>query len=78
MRRAAGDEPSSATIADLNGDTNPDIATANPSSDNVSVLLGNGDGTFQTAVDYAVGLGPFSVDIADLNGDTKPDIAVAN
>ena len=42
----AGDGPSSVAIGDLNGDTHPDLAVANQYSDNVSVLLGNGDGTF--------------------------------
>src|SRR5260370_740792 len=47
----------------------------------VGVLLGNGDGTFQTAVSYDSGGGPFepaAVAIADLNGDHKPDILVTN
>ena len=39
----------------------------NQDSDNVSVLLGNGDGTFQNAVNYDVDGGPRSVAIADLN-----------
>jgi len=45
---------------------------------NVSVLLGNGDGTFQAAVDYGAGDGPSSVAIGELNGDDNPDLAVAN
>jgi len=44
----------------------------------VSVLLGNGDGTFQAAVDYGTGNYPFSVTSGDFNGDGKPDLAVAN
>jgi len=51
---------------------------ANAWSHNVSVLLGNGDGTFQAAVNYGVGADPYSVAIGDLNGDVKPDLAVAN
>jgi hypothetical protein len=42
----------------------------------VSVLLGNGDGTFQAHHDYPTGQSPTSVAIADLNGDGKPDLAV--
>ena len=74
----AGDGPVSVAVADLDGDTVPDLVTANQNSDNVSVLRGNGDGTFQTAVVYAAGDGPFSVAVADLDGDTFPDLVTAN
>ena len=46
---AAGSTPYSTVVADLNGDTRPDIAVANYTSGNVSVLLGNANGTFQAA-----------------------------
>jgi hypothetical protein len=42
------------------------------------VLLGNGDGTFQTAVNYGAGNQPLSVAIGDFNGDDDLDLAVAN
>jgi hypothetical protein len=42
---------------------------ANFYSYTVSVLLGNGNGTFGTRVDYGTGSGPRSVAIADLSGD---------
>ena len=70
-------------ISDLNTDGHSDLAIANwdynyalPGT--LSVLLGNGDGTFQPKVDYAAGANPGSVAIADLNGDAHPDVAVAN
>ena len=44
----------------------------------VGRLLGNGDGTFQTAVSYGSGGEAMSVAIADVNGDGKPDLLVAN
>src|SRR5262249_28492599 len=43
-----------------------------------SLLLGHGDGTFASKVDFGVGSGPYCVAIRDLNGDGKPDLAVAN
>ena len=42
------------------------------------MLLGNGDGTFQAAVNYGADDGPRSVAIGDLNGDNNPDLVVAN
>ena len=44
----------------------------------VSILLGNGDGTFLTQKTYAVGNSPDSVAVGDFNGDGKADLAVAN
>src|SRR5262249_55232170 len=45
----------------------------------VRVLLGNGDGTFQTThVSYVAGSFPISVAVADLDGDGWPDLATAN
>ena len=43
-------------VADFNADGNPDLAVANRAISKVSVLLGNGDGTFQTAVEYGAAL----------------------
>ena len=72
--------PSSVAIGDLDGDQSPDLAVANwfGIGDEISVLLGIGDGTFRTAVPYAAGDGPRSVAIGDLDGDQTPDLAVAN
>ncbi len=49
--------PCSIAVADVNGDGKPDLVVANLESDDVGVLLGNGDGTFQPAVTYASGGG---------------------
>jgi hypothetical protein len=65
-------------VTDLDGDTVPDLVVANSSSDDVSVLLGNGDGSFQAAVSFAAGNGPRSVAVADLDGDTVRDLVTAN
>lgn len=66
-------------VGDFNKDGIPDLAIANPNSSTVSVLLGNGDGTFQTqsaGTANPVGAGPDSLAVADLNGDGNLDIAV--
>jgi hypothetical protein len=77
---AVGDLPGSVAVADLDGDTIPDLVTANSRfrRNDVSVLLGNGDGTFQAATFFAAGSQPVSVAVADLDGDTVPDLVTAN
>jgi VCBS repeat-containing protein len=79
---AAGVTPNSVAVADLNGDGKLDIVTANfggfNTSNNVSVLLGNGDGSFQPQTKYAVTGTPISIAIGDLNADGRPDLAVAS
>jgi hypothetical protein len=76
---SGGWEAYSVSVADLNGDGNPDIAVANEGSNTVGVLLGNGDGTFQPAVTYGSGgIYPDFVAAADVNGDGKPDLLVVN
>jgi len=67
--------------ADLNGDGVTDlvVANANLNSTNISVLLGNSDGTFQSDILISTGgFGPFAVALADFNGDGKVDAAVTN
>ena len=75
---AVGSSPYRFTAGDFNGDGKPDLAVANHFSDNVSILLGDGDGTFQGAVNYGVGFNPHSVTARDFNDDGKLDLAVAN
>jgi hypothetical protein len=82
---AGGIYPDSIVLADLNGDSKPDIIVANSSTSitvnqgDVAILMGNGDGTFQTAVAYpASEFGAATVDVADVDGDGKPDVVVAN
>src|SRR5262249_45340650 len=57
--------------------SNGNFPNRTPIGSGVSVLLGKGDGTFQTPQYYPVGL-PFSVAVADVNGDGKPDLVVPN
>lgn len=75
-----GSEPLSIAIADLNGDTFPDLAVANYHSNNVSAVFGSSTGAFTAATGspYPAGGLPHSVAVADFNGDGKPDLAVAN
>jgi hypothetical protein len=71
-------------VGDFNGDGLLDLAVANEGTwpnfrdGSVSVLLGNGDGTFQTARNFPAGIAPWSVAVGDFNGDGNQDLAVAN
>jgi hypothetical protein len=73
-----GTHPSSIIAADFNGDGKLDLATANNDSNSVSILLGKGDGTFQTPVNVPAGADAGWVASADFNGDGKRDLAVVN
>jgi hypothetical protein len=63
-------------LADLNGDGKLDVAVACNPEGYVSVLLGNGDGSFQAEQTYATGALPQAVVAADFNGDGKLDLAI--
>jgi hypothetical protein len=65
-------------VGDLDGDGKPDLVVANQYSNDATVLLGNGDGSFQAGVSYPAGAGPVFVTVADVNGDGKPDVFVVN
>jgi Bacterial Ig-like domain (group 3)/FG-GAP-like repeat len=77
-------DPTSVAAADVNGDGKLDLVVANGATcctpnGSVSVLVGNGDGTFKVAQTYnSGGVGASSVAVADVNGDGKPDLLVAN
>jgi hypothetical protein len=82
---AVGPQPSSVAIADLNGDTFLDLAVANRNGSligigtgSLSVVLSNGDGTFDPSASTAVGAYANGVAVGDLDGDARPDVAVAN
>ena len=65
-------------VGDLNGDGQQDLVVLNNLDDTISVLLGNGDGTFQPQSVVDVGSSPVGVAIADFNGDGIPDLAIAD
>lgn len=77
---SVGTDPSALTFANLNGDSNIDLAVANSGTDNVTILLGDGAGDFTAPVTSpeTVGDQPGSLTAADLDGDTDTDLAVAS
>jgi len=66
-----GDDPISIAVADLNGDGKPDLAIADEYT-GVSILLGNGNGTFRPPVNYVAGTYCTAVAVGDFNGDGIP------
>ena len=55
-----------------------DLAVTNRDDDNVTVLLGDGDGNFMKVDDFYSGDGPVPIEAADFNGDGFIDLAVGN
>jgi uncharacterized protein (TIGR03437 family) len=72
--------PAAVVVGDFNGDGRPDIAVANTilsaPTHAISVLLGNGDGSFRPVAFYAAGSQPSSIVEGDFNGDGIVDLAV--
>ena len=86
--RVTGDVPAQIVLGDFNNDTTLDLATVNAcgndpncgftSSGTISILLGNGDGTFKAQSEFAAGFEPGHFAIGDFNGDGDPDFAVTS
>jgi len=80
MTFSVGTQPVSIAVGDFNRDGKPDLAVVNSHDNTVSILLGNGDGTFRLlAPDLSTnGSNPSSIVAGDFNGDGLLDLAVAN
>lgn len=75
---SVGDGPESVATGDINADGWLDIITANRFSNNISVLLSNGDATFQAQQILTVGSRPVAIKLSDVNADGRLDIVTAN
>lgn len=72
----AGDGANEILVADFNHDGNLDLAVANAGTNTVSILLGNGDGTFRPANNVVIGGHPTAIAAADFTRDGFADLAV--
>ncbi len=73
-----GNEPASIAAGDFNGDGKVDIAVSNANGNTLSIVLGNGDGTFTAALNQLTGIFPWGVVAAPFNRNGSPGLAVAN
>jgi hypothetical protein len=76
-----GVAPSGLVVADFNGDGIADLAVADSCGSTcgfVSILLGKGDGTFQTHTDFSSSPGPWGIATGDFNGDKIPDLVLTH
>src|SRR5262249_52983028 len=79
---AAGSKPLSVAVGDFDGDGHPDLVVSNLTfagqSDQLSLLRGNGDGTFQAPVPVDTGRLSDALAVGGFNGDGPLDLAAAN
>jgi hypothetical protein len=73
-----GSAPNSIAAGDFNADGHQDLAVTNFNGNDVSILIGNGDGSFAAPVNYTTGISPSAVAIGDFNGDGQADLVVSN
>jgi hypothetical protein len=74
----AGALPNYIAIGDFNGDHKLDLAVANSGENTVSLLFGNGDGTFKSKVSIQIPDFAWHIAAADFDGDGNLDLATAN
>ena len=75
---STGDDAYGLGVGDFNGDGKMDFAVPNLHNNTVTVLLGNGDGTFTPGVTLPTGYNPIAIAVGDFNGDGNADMAVSN
>ncbi len=75
---STGINPTNVAVADFNNDMKPDLAVSNQVTNDVSILLGIGDGTFMPQTVYAAGSSPYAVVAGKFNADNNFDLAVSN
>ena len=73
-----GTAPGSVAVGDFNRDGKQDMAVVNITSNNVSVLLGDGAGSFGAATNFNAGTQPSGLAVGDFNGDGLQDLVTAN
>ncbi len=71
---ALGGYPRATLLTDLDRDGDPDILVTNPDSHNITILLNQGDGTFETGDTYPVDGYPISLLSIDIDGDSDTDL----
>ena len=73
-----GSRPQNTVLGDFNNDGKLDLAATNVNDNTISVLLGNGDGTFQLQTAYASGASPIALASGDFNRDGNLDLVTGN
>jgi hypothetical protein len=74
----SGQTPVFVEIADINVDGKPDLVTLSQFGGTGSVLLGRGDGAFQSPINLPVDFQSTGIAVGDFNSDGKPDLAVTS
>lgn len=74
----AGGNPTNLAVGDFNNDNKQDFVVTNQVSNNVSILLGSGTGTFTSGATLTAGSNPYSVAVGRFNADANDDLAVVN